>query len=111
MKALEALRNAIDEDAVRETMLQALEHDANPGVRVEAVNLLVLSLESDGDGTEAPDNPGAPSEAPEAAGPVTDASMVRVVRVLEQLQRSDPNRYVRLRSAAALRQIDSRDVQ
>jgi hypothetical protein len=42
---------------------------------------------------------------------MTDASMARVVRVLEQLRRSDPNRYVRLRSAAALRQIDSRDVQ
>jgi hypothetical protein len=109
MKALEALRDATDEDAVRETMLQALEHDANPGVRVEAVNLLVLSLE--GDGTDAPENTNAPPEAPETVGPMTDASMVRVVRVLEQLQRSDPNRYVRLRSAAALRQIDSRDVQ
>jgi hypothetical protein len=27
------------------------------------------------------------------------------------LQRSDPNRYVRLRSAAALRQIGPRDLQ
>jgi anti-sigma factor RsiW len=114
MKALEALRDATDEDAVRETMLQALEHDANPGVRVEAVNLLVLSLQ--GDGMEPPESPNAAPEAPgpeapEMVAPMTDASMVRVVRVLEQLQRSDPNRYVRLRSAAALRQIDSRDVQ
>jgi hypothetical protein len=35
----------------------------------------------------------------------------RVVRVLEQLQRRDPSRYVRLRSAAALRQIGPREVQ
>jgi HEAT repeat protein len=35
----------------------------------------------------------------------------RIVRALEDLQRRDPNRYVRLRSAAALRQIGSRDVQ
>jgi len=34
-----------------------------------------------------------------------------VVRALEDLERSDPNRYVRLRSAAALRQISTRDVQ
>jgi HEAT repeat protein len=35
----------------------------------------------------------------------------RVVRALEDLERRDPNRYVRLRSAAALRQIGTRDVQ
>ena len=29
---------------VRDTLLDALHHDANPGVRVEAVNLLVNSL-------------------------------------------------------------------
>jgi HEAT repeat protein len=34
-----------------------------------------------------------------------------VIRTLEDLQRSDPNRYVRLRSAAALRQIGTREVQ
>jgi hypothetical protein len=35
----------------------------------------------------------------------------RVVQVLELLQRRDPSRYVRLRSAAALRQIGPREVQ
>ena len=35
----------------------------------------------------------------------------RVVRALQDLQRRDPNRYVRMRSAAALRQIGSRDMQ
>jgi hypothetical protein len=41
----------------------------------------------------------------------TDPSVERVVGVLQQLQRRDPSRYVRLRSAAALRQIGPREVQ
>jgi len=43
--------------------------------------------------------------------PDEDPSVERVVRVLQQLQRRDPSRYVRLRSAAALRQIGPREVQ
>jgi HEAT repeat protein len=107
LKALEALRDSTGEDSVRETLLEALRHDANPGVRVEAVNLLVRSLEGD-----SLDGAGAPGELPgiEVAEP-GDSSVERVVRALEDLQRRDPNRYVRLRSAAALRQIGTRDVQ
>ena len=105
MKALEALRDSASDAAVRETLLQALHHDPNPGVRVEAVNLLVRSLE--GESLEPPDAQDA-SEVEPASGDVS----VRVVRALEDLQRRDPNRYVRLRSAAALRQISQqRDVQ
>jgi len=44
-------------------------------------------------------------------GPELDPSVDRVVHALEQLQRRDPSRYVRLRSAAALRQIGPREVQ
>ena len=108
LKALEALRDSTGEDSVRETLLEALRHDANPGVRVEAVNLLVRSLEG-----ESSDASGAQSELPgtEVAGLGGDSSVERVVRALEDLERRDPNRYVRLRSAAALRQIGSRDVQ
>ncbi len=40
-----------------------------------------------------------------------EQSIERVVRVLEQLQRRDPSRYVRVRSAAALRQIGPREVE
>jgi len=40
-----------------------------------------------------------------------DASFEHVVKVLQQLQRRDPNPYVRLRSAAALRQIGPREGQ
>jgi HEAT repeats len=108
LKALDALRDSTGEDSVREVLLEALRHDANPGVRVEAVNLLVRSLEGDSQ-----DGPGSASELPstEVSSLPGDASVVRVVRALEDLERRDPNRYVRLRSAAALRQIGTRDVQ
>ena len=110
MKALEALRDSATDDAVRDTLLEALQHDANPGVRVEAVNLLVRSLEREGPGE--PPVPGA-VPAPESAGAQIppDPSVDRVIRALEGLQHRDPNRYVRLRSAAALRQIGPREDQ
>jgi hypothetical protein len=108
MKALEALRDSATDDGVRDTLLEALRHDANPGVRVEAVNLLVRSLEGDGPG-DSPEH----GDTPEIAGAQvpTDPSVHRVIRALEDLQRRDPNRYVRLRSAAALRQIGPRETQ
>jgi hypothetical protein len=108
MKALESLREAVADEAVRETLIDALEHDANPGVRVEAVNLLVRSLEPGA--LNASDN-AKPLIAPDGVERPLDPSMEHVVRTLQELQRSDPNRYVRLRSAAALRQIGTRDAQ
>jgi hypothetical protein len=121
MKALEALRDSTSDESVRETLLQALEHDPNPGVRVEAVNLLVRSLDGDDFGRgnirfSAPPAPPAPELTmtpgmPALGAEPGDDSVVRVVRALEDLRRSDPNRYVRLRSAAALRQINARDLQ
>jgi HEAT repeats len=108
MKALEALRDSAADDAVRDTLLEALQHDANPGVRVEAVNLLVRALEGEAPG----ETPGSGRE-PETAGAQipADPSVERVIRALEGLQHRDPNPYVRLRSAAALRQISPREVQ
>jgi HEAT repeat protein len=103
MKALEALRDASSEDNVRDTLLDALEHDANPGVRVEAVNLLVRSLEG-------ADVPGSDAGADSSQVP-PDPSVDRVIHALEGLQHRDPNPYVRLRSAAALRQIGPRETQ
>jgi hypothetical protein len=115
MKALESLRDAAADDAVRQVLLESLEHDANPGVRVEAVNLLVRSLNHENSNLpaispEAMLPPDAPSSIAPAA-PESDPSVDRVVRVLQQLQHRDPSRYVRLRSAAALRQIGPREVQ
>jgi anti-sigma factor RsiW len=120
MKALEALRDSAADDAVRDTLLEALQHDANPGVRVEAVNLLVRSLEREQDSEDAaPPAPPRRSAVPSAPAPVIagdqmippDPSVDRVIHALEGLQRRDPNAYVRLRSAAALRQIAPREVQ
>ena len=113
MKALEALREAAGEDDVRDTILDALEHDTNPGVRVEAVNLLVGSLR--GETPDADSAPAAPEGAPVVAMPAPQApdseDFEQVVKVLQELRRRDPDRNVRLRSAAALRQIGPREVQ
>ncbi len=115
MKALESLRDAAADDAVRQVLLESLEEDGNPGVRVEAVNLLVRSLGHTPSDTPvlAPEPPESPDPAPsvQPVPAVNDPSVQRVIRVLEQLQRRDPSRYVRLRSAAALRQIGPRVVQ
>jgi HEAT repeat protein/putative zinc finger protein len=113
MKALEALREDAGADDVRGTILDALEHDSNPGVRVEAVNLLVGSLQSEEQGSDtAPAPPEATVVAPAPRAPGNeDPSFAQVVKVLQELQRRDPNSYVRLRSAAALRQIGPREVQ
>lgn len=110
MKALESLRGAASDDAVRQTLLDALEHDGNPGVRVEAVNVLVGSLQH-GDAEESAPEPPDATPVVKPSSPEDDESVDRVVRVLQQLQRRDPSRYVRLRSAAALRQIGPREVQ
>ena len=108
MKALESLRDSVSDKTVRETLVDALQHDANPGVRVEAVNLLVRSLEQSSQQSAMNTEPVL---APDGMDHPLDPAMEHVVRALEELQRSDPNRYVRLRSAAALRQIGPREVQ
>lgn len=105
MKALESLRDAAADDSVREAILATLESDRNPGVRVEAINLLIYSL--DGTAGDSADS----DFAPEVAAVPRDTSTERVVHALEELQRHDADRYVRLRSAAALRQIGQRELQ
>src|SRR5437879_50575 len=110
MKALESLRVAASDDDVRQTLLDALEKDANPGVRVEAVNVLVGSLQH-GETVENAPEPDDSKQLVKPGSQETDRYVERVVGVLQQLQRRDPSRYVRLRSAAALRQIGPREVQ
>ena len=125
MKALEALKDSAADDAVREALLDALAHDANPGVRVEVVNMLVHSLEHESrDSVVAyPKIAGAPENLDDQSDDVemnsrsesiamtSNASVEKVIRTLEELQKRDPSRYVRLRSAAALRQIGPREPQ
>jgi HEAT repeat protein len=132
MKALEALRDSSADERVRDAMMDALKHDVNPGVRVEVVNMLVHSLGQEMQFTAFGDMPNVaplPSSETEigndaqfisnedgkAVTPASitlaadDPSVSKVIRALEDLQHNDPSRYVRLRSAAALRQIGSRD--
>ncbi len=81
LKALEALRGFEQDAQVRKTLIEALLRDDNPGVRVEAINALRAA----------------------AAGP-PDAELVKVLR--DRMQ-NDSNSYIRLQSAAAVRQIGS----
>src|SRR6202162_3307736 len=126
MKALEALKDSAADDTVREALLDALAHDANPGVRVEVVNMLVHSLEHESQGSNVVSFPklaGAAENSDdqsdemqttssgESSAMFSDASVGKVIRTLEELQKRDPSRYVRLRSAAALRQIGPREPQ
>jgi len=83
-KATEALQGFEQDPAVRQTLLDALQSDDNSGVRVEAINLLVSALQSN-DGSATPDP--------------------RMLDVLRDRLRNDPNNYVRLQSAAALREL------
>jgi hypothetical protein len=106
-------------------MLDALAHDANPGVRVEVVNMLVHSLEHESRHSVVayPKIAGAPENVDDQSDDVemnasgesitmtSNASVEKVIRSLEELQKRDPSRYVRLRSAAALRQIGPREPQ
>ncbi len=114
LKALDALRDMVALATVRDALLDRLQNDPNPGVRVEAVNLLVRSIEAADEAPNAPEIAGsdlpAPGAAPQAL-PGNKDSEQRILRALDELRQHDSNRYVRLRSAAALRQIALQDVQ
>jgi hypothetical protein len=72
------------------------------------VNLLVRALETQ-NRTIMPDAPtempAAPMVRARANATAANAEMDKLARELEILQHNDPSRYVRLRSASALREI------
>jgi putative zinc finger protein len=117
LKALEALHDTGMDGAARQILLDVLRHDANPGVRVEAVNLLVRSLEeaqSQAPVVAAPHGPAMPAAGMIQAGTQAggnDGSIENLMLELQNLQQNDPSRYVRLRSTAALREINARNDQ
>jgi len=86
LKALEALNGAEPQDLVRQTLLDALVDDRNPGVRVEAINTLR--------------NMAAQGKV------VSDDHMLAVLR---ERMKNDPNTYIRLQSAAAIRDLGPRE--
>jgi hypothetical protein len=83
LKALEALNGAEPKGIVRDTLLSALRDDKNPGVRVEAINSL--------------------REMAEKGQVVSDTHMMDVLR---DRMEHDPSTYIRLQSAAAIRDLD-----
>ncbi|MBI1750175.1 MAG: HEAT repeat domain-containing protein [Acidobacteria bacterium] len=85
LKALETLRGFQREEQVHKTLLDALLRDNNPGVRVEAINALRAMADQ-------------PEGQPDA----------ELVKVLRDRMRNDPNSYVRMQSAAAVRQLGPR---
>jgi len=91
LKALEALHGFEQEETVRQTMLDALLEDPNPGVRVEAINSLQATLRA----------------MSETAVTLQDR---RTAQVLRDRMQKDPNNYVRMQCAAAMRQLGPREV-
>ena len=91
LRALEALRGFEQDDSVRQTLVEALQNDSNPGVRVEAVNSLLGALRA----------------AADQGGRLDDQ---RVVEVLRDRMEKDSNNYIRMQSAAAIRQLGPRKV-
>ncbi len=85
MKALEALNGAEPQELVQQTLLDALVDDANPGVRVEAINALR-----------------------EMAAKGQVESDDHVLAVLRDRMQKDPSTYIRLQSAAAIRDLGPR---
>jgi HEAT repeats len=108
LKALDALRGFSSDREVREVLLESLRHDSNPGVRVEAVNILVNSIDAENPAMLAPVGD---SSNPSNKAASNDESLDKVIRALAELEKTDTSRYVRLRSAAALRQIEERNEQ
>jgi hypothetical protein len=85
LKALDALNGSARQDMVRNTLLGALEDDQDSDVRVEAIDSLRRLVES---------------------GQI--ASDDGVLAVLRDRMGHDSNPYIRLQSAAVIRDIDSR---
>jgi hypothetical protein len=86
IKALEALHGFEQDSMVRQTLMEALQNDDNSSVRVQAVNLLSSALRA------------------ESSSGAVDPNILSVLR--DRL-RNDPNNYIRLQSAAALRQLNA----
>jgi hypothetical protein len=85
LKALEALNGAEPQDIVQQTLLDALVDDQNPGVRVEAINSLRNMV---------------------AKGEVTSSD--KMLSVLQDRMQNDPSTYIRVQSAAAIRDLGPR---
>jgi hypothetical protein len=85
LKAVEALDGAEPQNQVRQTLLDALVDDQNPGVRVEAINeLRDMAAKGEVDSDD------------------------HLLAVLRELIKKDPSVYIRLQSAAVIRDLGPR---
>lgn len=82
LKALEALNNAEPQDIIQQTLLDALLDDQNEGVRVEAMNSLSDMV---------------------SRGQLSSSD--RMLSVLQDRMHNDPSTYIRMQSAAAIRDL------
>jgi hypothetical protein len=104
---LEVLGQSGDNPTVREALLYALRRDPNPGVRLEAAEALrELDWGPDLryallDALREDQNPGVRVAA---VNVLVDHADEEVLPVLEQMAAGDPNTYVRLQCARALRE-------
>ena len=85
LKAMEALRGFGQDPKVRQALIDVLLKDENPGLRVEAITAL-RTIAEQGAGAQ-------------------DARLLEVLR--DRMQR-DPSTFVRMQSAAAVRQLEPR---
>jgi HEAT repeats len=85
-KALESLQGDEQDPAVQQTLMESLQNDDNASVRVEAINLLLNVFHG------------------ELASGVADP---KILAVLRDRLRNDSSNYIRVQSAAALRQLNA----
>jgi HEAT repeat protein len=89
IKALDTLQELDQNPMVRETVIESLQNDENGAVRAEAIHLLINVLRE------------------EASSGAVDP---KIVSVLRERLRNDPDNYIRTQSAAVLRQLSAGDL-
>jgi HEAT repeats len=89
IKALDTLQELDQNPMVRETLIESLQNDENPAVRAEAIHLLINVLRE------------------EATSGAVDP---KIVSVLRERLRNDPDNHIRTQSAAVLRQLNAGDL-
>lgn len=113
LDSIELLKNRVQEHDIRTALISAVLRDQNTGVRLKALEALkgfggdAQVKEAILGALRADDNPGVRIAAIDQLSKLRDAS---TVPMLQQLAAGDPNNYVRLRSASALRDLNAPEI-
>jgi HEAT repeats/Putative zinc-finger len=112
LDTLSALRNSGGDPTVRDVLVYAMGHDTNAGVRLEALRSLGKSewnhnlAQAFVEAAQKDANPGVRDAAIDSlVAHVDSTSDQDLAPALERLARQDTDRYVRIKSLAALRQL------